>query len=143
MPFWRKNSEEEWRKREQQAESVRALQSGDIPPTARERIQKIVEADYRPFTTDFSVREFLLTHHADFQMLGQVTGTSFCRTDLSIYVPSSASRFGGGEIAGIGGAMYESRYLALSRMLEEATVFGATGVIGVRFHQRAHEWGPE
>jgi uncharacterized protein YbjQ (UPF0145 family) len=38
-------------------------------------------------------------------------------------------------------ALYEARELAMTRMQDEATQLGATGIVGVRLEEKTHQWG--
>lgn len=139
MPFWRKDTPEEIRQKEAQEKAIKALESGDIPPIAKERLERERKHGSGFFTSDLSCREFLLIKEAGIQTLGQVMGTSFFRT-----------RFGGTtnftwnrstrEFDDLTAVQTNSRETALNRMKREAQLLGATGVVGVRIMQRGHSW---
>jgi len=46
------------------------------------------------------------------------------------------------ELGYLSQAMYDARFLAMSRMEAEADALGADGVAGVRLSFRSYEWGP-
>ena len=48
---------------------------------------------------------------------------------------------GSGELTVLTEAFYEARHRAVGRLLQEAVLLGATGVVGVRLERRAYEWG--
>lgn len=149
MPFWRKESEEEKlakqelkarqeRDKVRQAECIAALERGEIPPIARERLERERHLGRNFFSSDLSTREFLLTRQAGFQTLGQVMGTSFFK--ISFWGNFSTYQQWTGELTAVTHAMSEARSTAVDRMRQEAKLLGASGVIGVRVQKRRHEW---
>jgi uncharacterized protein YbjQ (UPF0145 family) len=38
-------------------------------------------------------------------------------------------------------ALYEARELAMTRMQDEASELGASGIVGVRLEEKTHQWG--
>lgn len=152
MPFWKKESEEEKRaklerkQREEQdklrqEETIRALECGDIPPIARERIMREKAHGRSFFTSDLSTREYLLTREAGFQTLGQVMGTSFFK--IGFWGMFRQYQRSSGELSGVTQAISHARKVAIERMRQEAKLLGASGVIGVRIQKRRHEWASD
>lgn len=138
MPFWRKESDADKKARLAQEEALAALERGDIPPIARERILREKGYGKNFFASDLTVREYLLTKEAGFQTLGQVMGTSF----FKIGFWGMFNRFQGstGELPQVTQAISNSRSKAVDRMRQEAKLLGASGVIGVRVQKKAHAW---
>lgn len=139
MPFWRKDTPEEARQKEAQAKAIAALESGDIPPIARQRLEHERKHGSGFFTSDLSCREFLLMKEAGFQTLGQVMGTSFYRVRFGGTVNWNFNR-ATKEFSDLTAVQIKSRRAAIDRMKVEAKLLGASGVVGVRITQRGHSW---
>jgi len=137
--FWRPDSEEEIQARQMQKAAIEALENGDIPPTAKQRIDLQLKADKRFFTSDLSVREFLLTRESGIETISQVMGTSFYNVSYwgSYMGPYRMT----GELVKVTEAQKEARRLAIQRMKREAQLLGASGVIGVRLHAKRSDMG--
>ncbi len=90
------------------------------------------------FTSDLSVKEFLLVKQAGFDPLGMVVGSSIYHIG---YQQSSWNQ--NQEMAVLTQAMYHARELAMTRMEEEAEQLGADGVVGVRLDIGRYEWGAD
>lgn len=138
MPFWRKESEADKEARLRQEAAVKALQSGDIPPIARERIIREKNYGKKFFSSDLSTREYLLTKEAGFETIGQVMGTAFFKIGFWGYFNRWQS--GTGELTQVTRAISDSRSTAVERMKLEAKLLGASGVIGVRLTRKDHAW---
>jgi uncharacterized protein YbjQ (UPF0145 family) len=137
-PFTRKTPAQ--RKREQQqAETMIELQAGRIPVHARERIEADVAAGKDFFSSDLTVREFLLAKESGLKVINQVMGTSFF--SISFRGTYNGRWNGTGEILDLSQAHLDSRQLALSRMKQEAKLLGASGVIGVKIKSNVRNWG--
>jgi uncharacterized protein YbjQ (UPF0145 family) len=90
----------------------------------------------RLFTSDLSVKEFVLVKEAGFEPRGLVMGSSM------YHIGIQARRWGqSGELDKLTQAMYTARELAMSRMEAEARLLGADGVVGVRLDVNFYEWG--
>src|SRR6516162_8244200 len=127
--FWRPDTEEEIQQRLMQKAAIEALENGDIPPTAKKRIDLQLNAQKQYFTSDLSVREFLLSRESGIETISQVMGTSFFNVSywgsyMGVYRMT-------GELTKVTDAQREARRLAISRMKREAQLLGASGVIGV------------
>ncbi len=90
------------------------------------------------FTSDLSVKEFLLVKQAGFDPLGMVVGSSIYHIG---YQQSNWNQ--NQEMAVLTQAMYHARELAMTRMEEEAEQLGADGVVGVRLDIGRYEWGAD
>jgi uncharacterized protein YbjQ (UPF0145 family) len=88
------------------------------------------------FTSDLSVREFLLVEQAGFEPLGLVVGSSIYHIGFQ-----QSSWNQNQEMDVLSQAMYHARELAMTRMEEEADALGADGVVGVRLDIGRYEWG--
>ncbi len=149
MPFWRKETEEEKqaklqdkiRKEEErirQQQTIKALESGEIPPIARERIEREVAMGRNFFTSDLSTREYLLTKEAGFITIGQVMGTSFYKTGF--WGCFNQFQRNTGELTVVTQSTSNARLIAVNRLKQEAKLLGASGVIGVRIQKKVHAW---
>jgi uncharacterized protein YbjQ (UPF0145 family) len=137
--FWKPESEEEKREHANYKAAMHALESGDIPPHAKERIQTALGRDAKFFSSDLSVREFLLTRESGIEPISQVMGTAFYNVS---YFGSYMGPFRfTGELEKVSHAQMEARRLAMERMKIEAKLMGASGVIGVRLHAKPSAMG--
>ena len=137
--FWRPDTEEEIQQRLMQKAAIEALENGDIPPTAKKRIDLQLNAQKQYFTSDLSVREFLLSRESGIETISQVMGTSFFNVSywgsyMGVYRMT-------GELTKVTDAQREARRLAISRMKREAQLLGASGVIGMRLHAKPSGMG--
>ncbi len=108
-----------------------------IPQHAAERIQRMRGPQgQRFFTSDLSVKEFLLVREAGFECAGLVMGSSIYHVG---YQRAGYSQ--NQEMGVLTQALYQARELAMARMEEEAHELGAEGVIGVRLKVNRHAWG--
>ncbi|HEX7733530.1 MAG TPA: heavy metal-binding domain-containing protein [Ktedonobacteraceae bacterium] len=89
-------------------------------------------------TSDLSVNEFVLTQEAGFEPLGMVMGTSIYHVGWQTTGWKQSQ-----EVGILTQAMYNARGLAMSRMVEEAKVLGADGVVGVHLEIATQEWETE
>jgi uncharacterized protein YbjQ (UPF0145 family) len=90
------------------------------------------------FTSDLSVREFLLVKEAGFDPLGLVVGSSI------YHIGFQQSNWNQNqEMDVLTQAMYHARELAMTRMEEEADQLGADGIVGVRLDVGRYEWGAD
>jgi uncharacterized protein YbjQ (UPF0145 family) len=90
------------------------------------------------FTSDLSVKEFLLVKQAGFEPVGLVVGSSI------YHIGFQQSNWNQNqEMAVLTQAMYHARELAMTRMEEEAEQLGADGVVGVRLDIGRYEWGAD
>jgi len=147
---------------QRQRDSIAALERGELPLAARERIDEL-RGPGAAWTSDLSVAELAAVRHAGFEPVGMVMGSSVYRIAaqwgyLSVFGAGSS----GGEVQtypcphGYGyyrsgndhrqgynweHTMYEggvvgARDAALARILEEARDLDAHGVVGVRLIRR-------
>jgi uncharacterized protein YbjQ (UPF0145 family) len=110
-----------------------------LPQHAAERIQRMrggPQGQAPFFTSDLSVKEFLLVREAGFDCLGLVMGSSIYHVGYQRAAYSQNM-----EMTVLTQALYQARELAMARMEEEAHELGADGVIGVRLKVNRHAWG--
>jgi uncharacterized protein YbjQ (UPF0145 family) len=132
-------------------ETVQNLRRGGLPVNAIERLRETRArqgTEQHFFTSNLSVNEFVLTHDAGFAPLGQVMGSCVYHVGYQWNRArwSNASLWGGGssyELETLTEAYHRARVLTFSRLAQEAALLGATGVLGVRFTRKEHEWGSD
>ncbi len=108
-----------------------------LPQHALERLQGMRGAQgQRFFTSDLSVKEFLLVRESGFEAAGLVMGSSIYHVG---YQRGNWSE--NMEMTVLTQALYQARELAMARMEEEAEALGAHGIVGVRLKVRQHAWG--
>lgn len=92
----------------------------------------------RCFTSDLSVNEYVLVRELGFEPQGLVMGTSMYHVGIQV------ARWGQSQELGVlTQAMYSARELAMSRMIHEAVLLGADGIVGVRLELNSFAGGPE
>jgi uncharacterized protein YbjQ (UPF0145 family) len=106
-----------------------------VPADARNRL---AQNKGGLFTSDLSVREFLLVKQAGFDPVGLVVGSSI------YHIGFQQSNWNQNqEMDVLTQAMYHARELAMTRMEEEADQLGADGIVGVRLDVGRYEWGAD
>ena len=150
---------------ERQQASIASLERGGLPIAAQERISELREGK-TAWTSDLSVSEMTAIHHAGFEPIGMVMGSSVFRIAAQWGYTSvfglTGTAAAGGQVRtypcthgfygyGVGnehrtgynwehryyeGGVTEARNTALRRILEEARGLGAHGVVGVRILRR-------
>ncbi len=132
--------------------SSQSMENGGLPLNAIDRLKEQAARQGKPgalFTSDLSVNEMLLATQAGYLPLGQVMGSSVYHIGYqwtSNYAMSGGFNFMtysgyGMEMDVLTRAYYNARHLALGRMQQEATLLGATGVVGVRLERKSYDWG--
>lgn len=137
MVFWKKTTAEELERKARQDASIKALEAGDIPLAARERLEEQLRSPNHLFTSDLTTKEFLMASQAGYKPLTQVVGTAFM--NISLFGASRTRSFSG-ELTDISGAFLHARHLAVRRLQKEAKLINATGVIGIRLTVKKHGW---
>jgi uncharacterized protein YbjQ (UPF0145 family) len=138
--FWKPETEAEKLAIQQQKDAVAALENGDLPPLAKKRIHEHTVRQDGFFSSDLSVREFLLTEETGIQPISQVMGTAFYNISLSGSYTGWWRNTG--ELVKTTEAHMHARKLAVDRMKQEAKLLGASGVIGVRIFSRKSYLAP-
>jgi uncharacterized protein YbjQ (UPF0145 family) len=114
-------------------------QQQPLPQHAIERIQGMRGAQGpRFFTSDLSVKEYLLIRESGFEAAGLVMGSSIYHVGYQRGKWSQNM-----EMTILTQALYSARELAMARMEEEAEALGAHGIVGVRLDVRQYEWGSD
>lgn len=70
----------------------------------------------------------------DFEALGMVKGSTVHSKNIGKDIGAGFKTLVGGEIKSYTEMMNEARVIATDRMVEEARILGADGVLGVRYH---------
>ena len=89
-------------------------------------------------TSDLSINEFVLTREAGFEPLGMVMGTSIYHVGWQAMKWNQSQ-----EVTILTQAMFNARELAMARMVEEANILGADGIVGVHLEITNQEWENE
>jgi uncharacterized protein YbjQ (UPF0145 family) len=115
-------------------------QASLLPSRARARLSAMRgDAAHRSLSTsDLSVNEFVLTREAGFEPLGLVMGSSIYHVGWQIMNWRQSQ-----EVGVLTQAMYNARALAMARMVEEAMILGADGIVGVHLEITNQEWETE
>src|ERR1051325_9028597 len=104
-----------------------------IPAPAQWRLD---QANRRVATSDFSVDEFLLARAAGFEPLGFVCGTSVFHVGYQRGALNQNM-----EMQTLTAARFQARQLSMARLVAEAQMLDADGVVDARWHIRFHDWG--
>jgi uncharacterized protein YbjQ (UPF0145 family) len=120
-------------------QAAQSMEDQGVPEDAMKRL-----AQLRPgtkgsiFTSDLTVKEFLLVKEAGFRPLGLVLGSSIYHVGIQMGRWSKNQ-----ELTTLSQAMYHARELAMSRMEAEASSLGADGIVGVRLEVEFKEFGSD
>lgn len=134
----KKSNEENKRYKEVQKASRAELERGGIPILAKERIEKQLASGSKFFSSDLSVKEYLLTREQNIIPIGQVMGTAFF--NISMFGSMFRIRLKTGEMTSVSQALLQARHKAVERLKEEARLMGANGVIGVKVNAGSRPW---
>jgi len=128
--------------RDRAARGEALLEAGGLPLNAQERLSRQSAAGAHgarlPWSSNLGVGEFLTTRALQFEVLGQVLGTSIYHVAYNVM---QSQQYGDSELATYSRALYDARDRALGRLRQEAALLGAHGVVGVRLEQKGYEWG--
>ncbi len=95
----------------------------------------------KPFTSDLSGQDFWTLLQTGYAPQGLVMGTCvyhIAHRGLAQAIQSTGQNL---ELPNFTQALYEARELAMTRMQDEATQLGASGIVGVRLEEKTHQWG--
>jgi uncharacterized protein YbjQ (UPF0145 family) len=106
-----------------------------VSPEAMARLND-GRGEHGVFTSDLTVKEFLLVRQAGFRPLGFVLGTSIYHVGLQVGNWTQNM-----ELTVLSQAMYQARELAMTRMEAEAYTLGADGIVGVHLAVHPRAWG--
>jgi uncharacterized protein YbjQ (UPF0145 family) len=126
---------EEYRK-DREDRSRKQIEAGGLPLDAEWRLKRLND-NPRLFTGNLSVNELALSVSVGIQPLGQVLGASTYKVGWQYVVPYYSQ-----ELTVLTEAHAAARFLAISRMRQEAVLIGADGVVGVRLERRMSENQP-
>lgn len=133
-----KSNEDKKRYKEVQKASRAELERGGIPILAKERIEAQLKSGSKFFSSDLSVKEYLLTREQNIVPIGQVMGTAFF--NISLFGSFFRVRLKTGEMTSVSQALLQARHKAIERLKEEARLMGANGVIGVKVNAGTRSW---
>jgi uncharacterized protein YbjQ (UPF0145 family) len=95
----------------------------------------------KPFTSDLSGQDFWTLHQTGYMPQGLVMGTCvyhIAHRGIGQTLGTTGQNI---ELPNFTQALYEARELAMTRMQDEATRLGASGIVGVRLEEKSHQWG--
>ena len=146
MPLFRRGGTDDSSAREaaatEQAASLEALERGDLPLRAQQRLGEIGKTSGGLFTSDLSVGEFALVHAIGLRPLAQVMGSSIYHVGWQQRPGGFGMQAGGisQELTVVSEAWNTARLRAFARLEQEATLVGADAVVGVRLTVGSHDW---
>ena len=120
--------------------SQASIEQGGLPLEAIDRLKRQASkqgTDNHFFTSDLSVNELSVVHQAGYEPLGQVMGSSVYHVGWQWGLGTS---WGMQEMTVLSHAYSEARRLAFGRLLQEASLLGADGVVGVRLERQKAGW---
>ncbi len=95
----------------------------------------------KPFTSDLSGQDFWTIMQTGHIPQGLVMGTCVYHIAHRGLGQALSSVGQNVELPNFTQALYEARELAMTRMQDEGTRLGATGIVGVRLEEKSHQWG--
>jgi uncharacterized protein YbjQ (UPF0145 family) len=146
MPLFRRGSDDDRAARQaadaQQEASLVALERGELPLRAQQRLGEIGNAGGGFFTSDLSVGEFALVDAIGLRPLAQVMGSSIYHVGWQQRPGAFGMQMGGisQELTVVSQAWNTARLRAFSRLEQEAKLVGADAVVGVRLTVGRHDW---
>ena len=146
MPLFRRGSDDDRAARQvadaRQAASLAALERGELPLRAQERLGEIGKAGGGFFTSDLSVGEFALADAIGLRPLAQVMGSSIYHVGWQQRPGAFGMQMGGisQELTVVSQAWNTARLRAFARLEQEAMLVGADAVVGVRLTVGRHDW---
>lgn len=146
MPLFRRGSDDDRAARQvadaQREDSLAALERGELPLRAQERLREIGDAGGGFFTSDLSVGEFALVHAIGLRPLTQVMGSSIYHVGWQQRPGAFGMQMGGisQELTVVSQAWNTARLRAFARLEQEAKLVGADAVVGVRLTVGRHDW---
>ena len=146
MPLFRRGSDDERAARQaadaRQAASLAALERGELPLRAQDRLGEIGNAGGGFFTSDLSVGEFALVDAIGLRPLAQVMGSSIYHVGWQQRPGAFGMQMGAisQELTVVSEAWNTARLRAFARLEQEAKLVGADAVVGVRLTAGRHDW---
>jgi uncharacterized protein YbjQ (UPF0145 family) len=146
LPLFRRGSDDDRAARQaadaRKAASLAALERGELPLRAQERLGEIGRAGGGFFTSDLSVGEFALVDAIGLRPLAQVMGSSIYHVGWQQRPGAFGMQMGGisQELTVVSQAWNTARLRAFARLEQEAKLVGADAVVGVRLTAGRHDW---
>jgi uncharacterized protein YbjQ (UPF0145 family) len=146
LPLFRRGSDDDRAARQaadaRKAASLAALERGELPLRAQERLGEIGRAGGGFFTSDLSVGEFALVDAIGLRPLAQVMGSSIYHVGWQQRPGAFGMQMGGisQELTVVSQAWNTARLRAFARLEQEAMLVGADAVVGVRLTVGRHDW---
>ena len=126
----------------QQAASLAALERGELPLRAQQRLGEIGKSSGGFFTSDLSVGEFALVDAVGLRPCAQVMGSSIYHVGWQQRPGAFGMQMGGisTELTVVSQAWNTARLRAFARLEQEAKLVRADAVVGVRLTIGRHDW---
>lgn len=146
MPLFRRGSPDDHDARQAaeaaQAASLTALERGELPLRAQERLGEIGKTGGGLFTSDLSVTEFALVDAVGLRPLAQVVGSSIYHVGWQQQPGAWGMQMNAisQELTVVSQAWNTARLRAFARLEQEASLVGADAVVGVRLTVGQHDW---
>jgi uncharacterized protein YbjQ (UPF0145 family) len=146
MPFFSRGTGDDRELRQsaeaEQAASLAALERGELPLRAQERLGEIGRTAGSRFTSDLSVAEFALGRAIGLQPVAQVMGSSIYHVGWQQQPGSWGLQAGAVslELTVVSEAWNTARLRAFARLEQEAALVGADAVVGVHLSVGRHDW---
>jgi uncharacterized protein YbjQ (UPF0145 family) len=145
MPLFRRGDDDREARQAadaEQAASLAALERGELPLRAQQRLGEIGRAGRGLFTSDLSVGEFALGDAIGLRPLAQVMGSSIYHVGWQQQPVSWGLQPGALslELTVVSEAWNTARRRAFARLEQEAALVGADAVVGVRLTTGRHDF---
>jgi uncharacterized protein YbjQ (UPF0145 family) len=146
MPLFRRGSDDDLEAQQaaeaEQIASLAALERGELPLRAQQRLGEMGQTGGGLFTSDLSVGEFALVHAIGLRPLAQVMGSSIYHVGWQQRPGSWGMQMGAisQELTVVSEAWNTARLRAFARLEQEAKLVGADAVVGVRLTVGRHDW---
>ncbi len=119
-------------------QSLTSLRQGGLPLRATERLTAKASGGHALWTSNLSVDDALGLEHLQYQPLEHVLGASVFHVG---YNANNTGHWQSGDVTMLSSAMYTARDLAIGRMIQEAQLLGAHGIVDVKLEEKEYEWG--
>jgi uncharacterized protein YbjQ (UPF0145 family) len=149
VPLFRRGSDDDREARQaadtEQTASLEALERGELPLRAQQRLGEIGKAGGGFFTSDLSVGEFALVHAIGLRPVAQVMGSSIYHVGWQQRPGNWGMQMGAisQELTVVSEAWNTARLRAFARLEQEAKLVGADAVVGVHLTVGRHDWAAE
>ena len=146
MPVFRRGSGDDRAQRQaaqaEQAASLAALERGELPLAAQQRLGEIGSRGGGLFSSDLSVGEFALLRAIGLRPLAQVMGSSIYHVGWQQRPGGWGMQVGGmsQELSVVSEAWNTARLRGFARLEQVAALVGADAVVGVRLSVGRHDW---